>query len=234
MNRQIGFSDIVEKIPVGLMLLFTGIATWDIVHAVSPPLFWEWLRPAVAVILFDGGFIYWEWRSNDRANTGGQLWIARIMQAGALIFIALAGVGDALHRQDFVQGVGISDEFAGFLVAAPTILIFLFLIGHTLYVWLDPVTQAKLARRAAHEQIEQATLAQQRQAAERLAPMAGQALAQSRLESDIRQNTGRDIRDLIPDWMERGFDSRNPQAMPIPGAEGGNGQNRPKARKRTS
>jgi hypothetical protein len=208
-NTQIRFSDFVEKIPIGLMLLFTGLATWDIVLAVSPPLLWEWLRPAVAVILFDGGFIYWEWRSNDRANTTGQLWIARVMQAGALIFIALAGVGDALHRQEFIEGLGISQEFGGFLVAAPTILTFVFLIGHTLYVWLDPVTQAKLARRAAHEQIEQATLASQREAAERLAPTAGRALAQTRLENDIRNNTGRDIRDLIPDWLERvGFDEQ--------------------------
>ncbi|MEA3349928.1 MAG: hypothetical protein U9Q82_04840 [Chloroflexota bacterium] len=228
MEKRVEFADIVEKIPVVLMLLFTGIATWDIVKAVSPPLFWEWLRPAVAVILFDGGFIYWEWRSNDRANTTGQLWTARMMQAAAMIFIALAGVGDALHRQDFVQGVGISQDFAGFLVAAPTIITFVFLIGHTVYVWMDPVTQAKLTRRAANEQIEQATLAKQRQAAERLAPMAGQALAKSRLEADIRKNTGRDIRDLIPDWMERGFDNRNPQAMPVPDAEGGN--HRPKVK----
>jgi hypothetical protein len=64
--------------------------------------------------------------------------------------------------------------------------------------------------------------------------MAGQALAQSRLEADIRNNTGRDIRDLIPDWMERGFDgcqSSGP-SMPIPGAESGNGE-RPKVKKST-
>ncbi|RMD60933.1 hypothetical protein D6833_08925, partial [Candidatus Parcubacteria bacterium] len=92
----------LERLPVLLLLVFTSMATWDIVAGFSPPMSigsvsLNWVRPLLAVAIFDGGLIYWEWRAANRSQNKEQSYTARTMQALTLLFILVALIGDAFY-----------------------------------------------------------------------------------------------------------------------------------------
>jgi len=188
----------LRKIPIVLLLIFTSIATWDIVAAISPTLAWPWLRPLIAVIIGDGGFLYWEWRAKE-VLTEEQRFISITMQFISWLYICAALIADGLYHQTFVD-----IEFpiwAGYTaIYAPLVTAMIFLIGHALIVWYDPTRMTEiLTNQATQEVIEKQNAAYKRHM-QRLAPALGNALAVDEIEDRFRQRTGRGIEEVLPEW----------------------------------
>lgn len=224
----------VTNVPIVALLLFTSIATWDIVGAVSPPDdASKTIRQITAVLIADLGFLYWEYRAR-KVLTEEQRTTALGMQVVAWLYILTALISDGLYRQNFID-MQFPTWAAYAAIYAPLLTAAIFLAGHAVILWFDPTTQTEILTNKATQELTKAQHGAYENNMRRLAPQLGQALAMDEVEERFRLRTGKEISEVLDDWQTVASGNAQPihdaaltTESPAPILAGTNGH-RPKA-----